>query len=87
LRRTISPLLLATVLVAGFSSIQSTKGELAQKPVKEATTYPSFIGPAATLNETFLSTDLVLRGRVLGSSPRTSHTLRDVAHGFAPAIG
>ncbi|CAN5741693.1 hypothetical protein BH18ACI5_BH18ACI5_15250 [soil metagenome] len=44
--------------------------EAVQKPLKEQTTYPSFIAPPATLNETVLSTDLVLLGRVVGSIQR-----------------
>lgn len=39
------------------------------KPVREVRTQPDHIAPLATLNETWLATDLIVRGRVLGSGP------------------
>jgi hypothetical protein len=68
--RRIAPLLLGTLCIAQFCWIGSASAERVQKPVKEQTIYPSFIGPPPTLNETMLSAELVVLGRVLGNSPR-----------------
>lgn len=70
MKRIISSLLLGcALLIAPIWAISATNGQAA-KPTKEVTTQPDFIGPPPSLNETVLSTDLILRGRVIGGAPR-----------------
>jgi len=69
LPRIFSSLLLGVLLVVSTWTVSASNGQ-ATKPVEQTTTHPDFIAPPSSLNETMLSTDLVLRGRVIGGAPR-----------------
>lgn len=83
-------------VLLGLVSVKAA--DQGQKPVKEQTIYTEFIGPPSTLNETVLSTELIVRGRILGNAPmdkthvgnrgtwiRTGHRVRVLEVLRAPA--
>jgi hypothetical protein len=61
----ITPLLLVPVSLSAVD-VQTTNA----KPIRTVTTHPDFIAPPPSLNEAMLSTDLIVRGRIIGSVPR-----------------
>jgi hypothetical protein len=63
------PAILAAIVGLGVWTVHAAHGRQ-NKRVQIETIHPDFIAPPENLNETFLQTPFVIRGRVIGNDPK-----------------
>jgi hypothetical protein len=80
MKRTITVLAIGVALTTSALIASSELEQQPPKPVKEVYNNTYWKGPARTLGETILAVNAVVRGRVVGSTPRD--TQNDVATAY-----